>query len=201
MLADMTNFIVDTVGTLGYVGIFFMMFLESSFVPFPSEVVMIPAGYLVYKGEMNLYLAIFAGVSGSLFGALFNYYLAIKFGRQFLVKYGRYVFIKEETVHKMETYFEKHGHISTFAGRLIPAVRQYISFPAGIAKMNLFKFSLYTSLGAFIWVVILTILGYYIGENQELIHEYLRYIIIAILFLLSVGGYIYYKKNKKTAHV
>jgi len=201
MLADMTNFIVDTVGTLGYVGIFFMMFLESSFVPFPSEVVMIPAGYLVYKGEMNLYLAIFAGVSGSLFGALFNYYLAIKFGRQFLVKYGRYVFIKEETVHKMETYFEKHGHISTFAGRLIPAVRQYISFPAGIAKMNLFKFSLYTSLGAFIWVVILTILGYYIGENQELIHEYLRYIIITILFLLSVGGYIYYKKNKKTAHV
>jgi len=201
MLADMTNFIVDTVGTLGYMGIFFMMFLESSFVPFPSEVVMIPAGYLVYKGEMNLYLAILAGVAGSLFGALFNYYLAIKFGRQFLIKYGRYVFIKEETVHKMETYFEKHGHISTFAGRLIPAVRQYISFPAGIAKMNLFKFSLYTSLGAFIWVVILTVMGYYIGENQELIHEYLRYIIIGILFLLSVGGYIYYKMNKKTVHV
>jgi len=196
MLADMTNFIVDTVGTLGYMGIFFMMFLESSFVPFPSEVVMIPAGYLVYKGEMNGYAAIFAGVSGSLFGALFNYYLALKFGRQFLIKYGRFVFIKEETVLKMESYFEKHGHISTFAGRLIPAVRQYISFPAGIAKMNLLKFSFYTSLGAFIWVVILTILGYYIGENQELIHEYLRYIIASILFLLSVGGYVYYKKTR-----
>jgi len=196
MLADMTNFIVDTVGSLGYMGIFFMMFLESSFVPFPSEVVMIPAGYLVYKGEMNGYAVIFAGVSGSLFGALFNYYLALKFGRQFLIKYGRFVFIKEETVLKMESYFEKHGHISTFAGRLIPAVRQYISFPAGIAKMNLVKFSFYTSLGAFIWVVILTILGYYIGENQELIHEYLRYIIASILFLLSVGGYVYYKKTR-----
>jgi len=110
------------------------------------------------------------------------------------------MFIKEETVHKMETYFEKHGHISTFAGRLIPAVRQYISFPAGIAKMNLFKFSLYTSLGAFIWVVILTVMGYYIGENQELIHEYLRYIIFTILFLLSVGGYLYYKKHKNAVH-
>ncbi len=149
---------------------------------------------------MNGYAAIFAGVSGSLFGALFNYYLALKFGRQFLIKYGRYVFIKEETVFKMESYFAKHGHISTFAGRLIPAVRQYISFPAGIAKMNLVKFSLYTSLGAFIWVVILTILGYYIGENQELIHEYLRYIIVSILFLLSVGGYIYYKKTKNNSH-
>jgi len=201
MLADMTNFIVDTVGSLGYMGIFFMMFLESSFVPFPSEVVMIPAGYLVYKGEMNGYAAIFAGVSGSLFGALFNYYLALKFGRQFLIKYGRFVFIKEETVLKMESYFEKHGHISTFAGRLIPAVRQYISFPAGIAKMNLLKFSFYTSLGAFIWVVILTILGYYIGENQELIHEYLRYIIASILFLLSVGGYVYYKKTRTKSHV
>ncbi len=200
MLADMTNFIVDTVGSLGYMGIFFMMFLESSFVPFPSEVVMIPAGYLVYKGEMNGYAAIFAGVSGSLFGALFNYYLALKFGRQFLIKYGRFVFIKEETVLKMESYFEKHGHISTFAGRLIPAVRQYISFPAGIAKMNLVKFSFYTSLGAFIWVVILTVLGYYIGENQELIHEYLRYIIVSILFLLSVGGYIYYKKTRTKSH-
>ncbi|NQY94953.1 MAG: DedA family protein [Campylobacteraceae bacterium] len=201
MLTDMTNFIVEMVGTLGYMGIFFMMFLESSFVPFPSEVVMIPAGYLVYKGEMNAGAAIFAGVSGSLFGALFNYYLALKFGRQFLIKYGKYVFIKEETVFKMENYFEKHGPISTFAGRLIPAVRQYISFPAGIAKMNLIKFSLYTSLGACIWVVILTLLGYYIGENQELIHEYLRYIILSILFLLAVGGYLYYRKNKKATHV
>ena len=196
MLHDAVNYIVDTVGALGYVGIFFMMFLESSFFPFPSEVVMVPAGYLAYKGEMNIYLAILAGVAGSLFGALFNYFLAVKFGRVLLVKYGKYVFIKEETILKMENFFEKHGSISTFSGRLIPAVRQYISFPAGLAKMNLTLFCIYTSLGAAIWVVILTLLGYYIGDNQALIKEYLRYIIAGILFLIIAGGYVYYKRNK-----
>jgi len=196
MLHDIVNYIVDTVGALGYMGIFFMMFLESSFFPFPSEVVMIPAGYLAYKGEMNIYLAILAGVSGSLFGALFNYFLAVKFGRVLLVKYGKYVFIKEDTILKMESFFEKHGSISTFSGRLIPAVRQYISFPAGLAKMNLTLFCIYTSLGAAIWVVILTLMGYYIGDNQALIKEYLRYIIAGIIFLIAVGGYIYYKRNK-----
>ena len=196
MLEPIVNYIVDTVGALGYMGIFFMMFLESSFFPFPSEVVMIPAGYLAYKGEMNIYLAIFAGIAGSLLGALFNYYLAVKFGRVFLIKYGKYVFIKEETIVKMETFFENHGHISTFSGRLIPAVRQYISFPAGLARMNLLLFSIYTSLGAAIWVIILAILGYYLGENQALIHEYLRYIIISILVLLAIMGFTYYKKIK-----
>ena len=196
MLHEMVNYIVDMVGTLGYMGIFFMMFLESSFFPFPSEVVMIPAGYLAYKGEMNIYLAIGSGVAGSLAGALFNYYLAVRFGRVLLIKYGKYVFIKEHTISKMENFFDKHGSISTFSGRLIPAVRQYISFPAGLARMNLTLFSLYTSLGAAIWVIILALLGYFIGDNQVLIKEYLRYIIIGILFLIAVGGYIYYKKNR-----
>lgn len=190
----MVNYIVQTVGNLGYIGIFIMMFLESSFFPFPSEVVMIPAGYLAYKGEMNIYLVIIAGILGSLAGALFNYYLAIKFGRALLIKYGRYVFISEDTIVKMENFFNAHGAISTFSGRLIPGVRQYISFPAGLARMNWFIFSIYTSLGAGIWVVILTLLGYYIGGNEALIKEYLRYIILGILFLLVLGGYIYYKK-------
>lgn len=196
MLHDMVNYIVDTVGALGYMGIFFMMFLESSFFPFPSEVVMIPAGYLAYKGEMNIYLAITAGVAGSLAGALFNYYLAIRFGRVLLIKYGKYVLIKEPTIIKMENFFEQHGSISTFSGRLIPAVRQYISFPAGLARMNLALFSLYTSLGAAIWVVILTLLGYFIGDNQALITQYLRYIITIILACIVIGGYFYYKKQK-----
>ena len=175
-----------------------MMFLESSFFPFPSEVVMIPAGYLAYKGEMNIYAAIIAGVTGSLAGALFNYYLAVRFGRTLLIKYGRYVFIKEETIIKMESFFQKHGSISTFSGRLIPAVRQYISFPAGLARMNLALFSLYTSLGAAIWVIILTLLGYFIGDNQALIKEYLRYIIFGILGCLALGAYYYYKRQKRS---
>lgn len=199
MLHDIVNFIVDTVGSLGYTGIFVMMFLESSFFPFPSEVVMVPAGYLAFKGEMNIYLAVLAGIAGSLAGAVFNYFLALKYGRVFLSRYGKYVLVKEETLQKMEEFFAKHGHISTFSGRLIPAVRQYISLPAGLAKMNLWKFSLYTSLGAGIWVVILTLLGYYIGHNESLVKEYLQVIIITILALLVVGILFYIRiKNKKS---
>lgn len=199
MLHEIIDFIVKTVGDLGYWGIFMMMFLESSFFPFPSEVVMIPAGYLAYKGEMNLFLAVFAGIAGSLAGAVFNYFLAMRFGRVFIQRYGKYVLIKEETLQKMEDFFAKHGHISTFSGRLIPAVRQYISLPAGLAKMNLLKFSLYTSLGAGIWVLILALLGYFIGHNQELISEYLRIIIVAILVFLAIFILIYVRlKLKKT---
>lgn len=197
MLANIINFIVETVGSLGYAGIFIMMFLESSFFPFPSEVVMIPAGYLVHKGEMNMYLVILMGILGSLAGALFNYYLAIKLGRKVLIKYGKYFFVKEETIVKMENFFKDHGHISTFSGRLIPVIRQYISFPAGLAKMNLFVFCLYTSLGAGIWVVILAMLGYFLGDNEGLIKEYLHYIIIILLLLVSILCFFYYKRAKK----
>lgn len=199
MLTNIINFIVETVGSLGYAGIFVMMFLESSFFPFPSEVVMIPAGYLAYKGEMNIYLVVLFGILGSLAGALFNYYFAIKLGRAFLMRYGKYILISEETILKMEDFFKKHGHISTFSGRLIPVVRQYISLPAGLAKMNIFVFSIYTSLGAGIWVIILTLLGYFLGGNESLIKEYLHTIIILILILLAILGFWYYKKvkNKK----
>lgn len=163
-MGNIINFIVDLVGQLGYFGIFFMMFLESSFFPFPSEVVMIPAGYLAYKNEMNIYLAILFGILGSLSGALFNYFLALKFGRDFLIRFGKYFFFRESNMDNMDTFFKNHGDISTFIGRLIPVVRQYISLPAGITKMNLIKFSFYTSLGAGIWVIMLSVLGYYIGS-------------------------------------
>lgn len=179
MFGQIVDFIVNFVSAAGYLGIFAMMFLESSFVPFPSEVVMIPAGYLAYKGEMNAVIAVIAGIAGSLAGALFNYYLAIKFGRDFLIRFGKYFFFTESTMQKMENYFKKHGEVSTFIGRLIMGVRQYISLPAGLARMNLAKFSFYTSLGAGIWVVILTILGWYIGklfgsgfEVENIIHAF-----------------------------
>ncbi len=175
------------------------MFLESTVFPIPSEVVMIPAGYLAHKGEMNIYIVIFLGTFGSLCGALFNYYFALKFGRKFLLKYGKYFFVSPESIEKTEKFFKNHGHISTFSGRLIPGLRHYISLPAGLAKMNLFVFCFYTTLGAFLWVTILTLLGYYLGDNQELVKEYLRYLIIALLFTLAIIGFWYYKrvKNKK----
>lgn len=197
-MSSIIDFIVNLVGDLGYFGIFFMMFLESSFIPFPSEVVMIPAGYLAHKGEMNLFLAIVSGVLGSLVGALLNYFLALFLGRAFLIRYGRYFFFKEETMQKMESFFKKHGHISTFSGRLIPVIRQYISLPAGIAKMNLALFCFYTSLGAGIWVVILAFLGYFLGQNEELIKEYLHLITLGLLvcIVLLVTFYILWQKRR-----
>lgn len=197
-MSSIIDFIVNLVGDLGYFGIFFMMFLESSFIPFPSEVVMIPAGYLAHKGEMNLFLAIVSGVLGSLVGALLNYFLALFLGRAFLIRYGRYFFFKEETMQKMENFFKKHGHISTFSGRLIPVIRQYISLPAGIAKMNLALFCFYTSLGAGIWVVILAFLGYFLGQNEELIKEYLHLITLGLLvcIVLLVAFYVWWQKRR-----
>jgi len=192
-MEELVKWIVESVSALGYIGIFILMFLESSFFPFPSEVVMVPAGYLASKGEMNLVVAILAGVFGSLAGAIFNYFLAKRFGRAFLVRYGRYLFLKEDSLDKLESFFEKHGEISTFSGRLIPGVRQYISLPAGLANMDLVKFSLYTTLGASIWVVILALLGYFIGENEELIKEYLSQITWGLIVALLIIGAIYYK--------
>ncbi|MCT7548451.1 DedA family protein [Aliarcobacter butzleri] len=199
MLSNIINFIVETIGDLGYFGIFILMFLESTVFPIPSEVVMIPAGYLAHKGEMNIYIVILLGILGSLGGALFNYYFALKFGRKFLMKYGKYFLVSHESIEKTEKFFKNHGHISTFSGRLIPGLRHYISLPAGLARMNLFVFCLYTTLGATIWVIILTLLGYYIGDNEELVKEYLRYLIVGLLLCLTLLGIWYYKKIKKAS--
>lgn len=197
MLHDVINWIVETVHGWGYTGIFVMMFLESSFFPFPSEVAMIPAGYLAHQGKMDIWLAIAAGIAGSLAGALFNYWLAVKFGRPFLVRYGKYVMFKEETLERMERFFAKHGHVSTFTGRLIPAVRQYISLPAGLARMNIPMFSFYTGLGAGLWVMILAFLGYFIGDNQALLKENLTSITLATLAFVAVVITVYYFWQKR----
>ncbi|MDP1558578.1 MAG: DedA family protein [Nitrosomonas sp.] len=196
-MQDIINWIVSTVSSLGYFGIFILMLLESSFVPFPSEIIMIPAGYLAFKGEMHIMLVIPCGILGSLVGALINYYLAIKLGRPLLLHYGKYVMFKDDDLLRMEDFFFRHGHISTFTGRLIPVIRQYISLPAGLARMNLTIFCFYTSLGAGIWVIVLTLLGYYIGENELLIKEYLRDIIIILALLCLIGVIIYWNRQQK----
>ncbi len=167
MLHDVIDFIVASVSSWGYAGIFVMMFLESSFFPFPSEVAMIPAGYLAHKGEMSLILAFLAGTLGSLLGAVFNYYLCYFFGREIFLKYGKFVGITHEKMDKFEAFFNKHGEISTFNSRLIPGIRQYISLPAGLAKMNIFRFCLFTTLGAGVWCAVLLGVGYFLGSNPS----------------------------------
>ncbi len=166
---SITVWLVETIGALGYPGIFLLMTVESSALPFPSEVVMPPAGYLVFQGKMNPWLVVLAGGLGSLAGAYANYCGALYLGRPLLLQYGRFVGLAEEKLKKTEDFFRQHGEISTFIGRLLPVIRQLISIPAGLARMNHFRFAFYTSLGATIWCAILVWIGYAIGDNQQLI--------------------------------
>ena len=195
MLHDIIDFIVSSVSSWGYAGIFVMMFLESSFFPFPSEVAMIPAGYLAHKGEMSLALAFISGTLGSLLGAIFNYYLCYFFGREIVLKYGKFVGITHEKMDKFEAFFNKHGEISTFNSRLIPGIRQYISLPAGLAKMNIFRFCLFTTLGAGIWCAVLLGVGYFLGSNPD--EQTLLVITIALLAVVAMISAIYIFKQRK----
>ncbi|MDF1878286.1 DedA family protein [Sulfurimonas sp. SAG-AH-194-C20] len=197
MLHELAQTLVDLIFDWGYLGIFIMMAIESSFIPFPSEIVLIPAGYLASQGEMSIGMIMLSALGGSMVGAFVNYYLALTLGRKILIRYGKYFFIKVETLEKMENFFQKHGHISTFTGRLIPGIRQLISIPAGLARMNLAEFSLFTALGAGIWALVLILLGYYIGENQVLINTYLREITIAVILGLVIIVSVYFRIKKK----
>lgn len=197
-MKSITGWLVHTIGRLGYTGIVALMFLESSFFPFPSEVVMPPAGYLAWRGEMSFVAVIASGLFGSILGALFNYWFAIRFGRPFLMKHGKYFFVSAESLEKAEAFFERHGHISMLVGRLLPVIRQYISLPAGVARMRLDTFIFYTSLGAGLWVVVLTLVGYLLGEHQELLERYLHVLTfgsVACGMLLAAGYLLWYRRS------
>jgi len=191
------TWLVDTIGRLGYMGIIALMFLESSFFPFPSEVVIPPAGYLASKGDMNIWLVIISGIFGSLLGALFNYILALWLGRPLLIRYGKYFFLPQKRFAKVDQFFNRHGEISTFVCRLIPGIRQYISFPAGLAKMNLIRFCFYTSLGAGIWVIVLACIGFIVGNNMELVNQYSRHATLALITCITIILFFYIRKYLK----
>ena len=197
MFHQLITWIVETVGRLGYPGIVVLMFLESSFFPFPSEVIIPPAGYLAARGEMSFTLVVISGIIGSLLGALFNYWISLALGRPFLQRYGKYLLISEKTLAKVDRFFDNHGHISTLVGRLLPGIRQYISLPAGMARMDLFLFVLFTSLGAGIWVLVLATVGYLVGYNQELLNLYLHKTVWAMIGLSVVFtiGYLAWRKR------
>jgi len=203
MLIELFSQLIQTllviIKELGYIGIFIGMTIESSFFPFPSEIILIPAGALVAKGEMSFWLVFFAGVLGSLVGALINYFLALFLGRKaidlLISKYGKILFISKKNLNKSEDYFEKHGSITTFIGRLIVGIRQLISLPAGFAKMNLLKFCIFTSLGAGIWTVILIYIGYFLGSDIEPIQKITISLILLLVSLIILIIYLLKKKR------
>jgi len=187
----------------GYLGIFFLMALESTLVPIPSEVIIPPAAYLAYKGKLSLSGIILSGTLGSLAGSLANYFIALKIGRPailyFIKKYGKIFLLTEKAFYKIERFWDNHGHISVFIGRLLPGFRHVISIPAGFAKMNIYLFSFFTTLGAGIWCIFLAFCGYFFGKNEVLLKEYLHkgsYGII-IFCIVLIAFYIKFKlKNQ-----
>ena len=195
---EIINWLLTTIGTMGYPGIFILMAMESSVIPVPSELVMPPAGYLAHQGEMNIWVSILMGTLGSLVGAYANYFTAHYLGRPLVLKYGRYVWITEEKFAKVERFFQRHGEISTFIGRLLPVIRHLISLPAGLAGMNHLKFSLYTLLGAGLWCTVLAVIGYVIGKEQALIMKYSHQAVIGVLIFsaLLVSGYVWRYRKK-----
>jgi len=193
---ELMIWLVNTIGALGYPGIFLLMAMESSVIPVPSELIMPPAGYLAQQGQMNMAIVILCGTAGSLVGAYANYYAAHYLGRPLVLKYGKYVWITEAKFAKVERFFKDHGEVSTFIGRLLPVVRHLISLPAGLAGMNHLKFTLYTLLGAGLWVTVLSFIGYFIGAQRELIMQYSNQALIGAV-LLSVTIIIVYVWNHR----
>ena len=184
----------NTVGQLGYPGIVMLMALESSFFPFPSEVVIPPAAYLASSGKMHLGMVIFCGTLGSLLGAVFNYWIALKFGRPFLERYGKYLLVNHSALEKADRFFERHGHISTFIGRLLPGIRQYISLPAGLAHMGIFTFCAATVLGAGLWVTVLAGLGFWFGRNEQQVLQNLNWVTLILAAGCGVIVFFYWRK-------
>jgi membrane protein DedA with SNARE-associated domain len=191
---------------INYGTITLLMAIESSFIPFPSEIVIPPAAWKAAQGDLNVWLVFFFGTLGALIGALFNYYVALFVGRKIIYKLAdtriaNLMLINPSSIEKVEEYFRKHGKISTFIGRLVPAIRQLISIPAGLCKMNMRDFLIYTTLGAMIWNAILAALGYFLYSQKELLEKYYSELSVAFLILgVLVVGWLVYKSfsyNKK----
>jgi membrane protein DedA with SNARE-associated domain len=209
MLERMSLWLVGAIGDMGYVGLVLLMAMESSVLPVPSELVMPPAGYLAYQGEMNIWIALACGIVGSMVGAYANYWVAARLGRWVFVRYGRFVLLTERSLERTEKFFESHGEIATFVGRLFPVIRHLISIPAGLARMRLDKFFLYTAAGAGIWCAVLLGIGWLIGRvgatrsREELNEVATRYAHQAILWMVPitivvVGGYVLlYRKRRR----
>ena len=191
---------------ISYLTVFLLMAIEGSFIPFPSEVVIPPAAWKAAQGDLNVYMVVVAGTAGALAGSLINYFLSYYLGRKIVYAFAdtrvaRMLLITPEKVEKAEHYFVKHGRSSTFIGRLVPGVRQLISIPAGLSKMPLKDFIVYTLLGAGIWNIILAALGYFLYSQKELLDLYYKELsyIMLVLGILFVAYLIFSGMRKKAS--
>ncbi len=204
MLEQFLTWLVETIGRLGYPGIVVLMAIESSVVPLPSELVMPPAGYLVALGRMNAALALGAAVLGGLLGSYANYWVASRLGRWVFVRYGRWVLVSERSLERSERFFARHGPIAVFVSRLFPVLRHLISIPAGIARMPLGLFFLYTGVGAGIWAAILMAIGWVIGKegralSREQVTTYSHHAVLILIpvVVVLIAGYVLWQRRRR----
>lgn len=199
MLEQLSGFIIDIIESTGYIGIFILMTLESALIPIPSEVTMPFAGYLAQNGSLSFFLVVLIGTLGNLVGSLIayavGYYLEETVIVRLIEKYGKFILLSKHEYFRAVGWYKRYGNSITFFSRLLPAVRTFISLPAGLAEMNIWKFSLYTFLGSFIWSAILTYVGYYLGKKWNIIGPVFEqfHVVIIIVF---IGGALYYINHK-----
>lgn len=176
ILKPVVDFVISIISNLGYAGVIFLMVLDSAMIPIPSEIILVFSGYLVTTGTFEPISIILAGSFGNVVGSILTYYFGLKFGRLFILRFGKYFFIKEHHLEYTEKLFQKFGDKISFLGRLLPAIRTYISLPCGLAKMNLLKYSIYTFIGSAIWNTIFTYIGIQLGSKWQEIDNYSIYL-------------------------
>jgi membrane protein DedA with SNARE-associated domain len=200
MLSFLTTLILNAISSTGYTGIFILMTLESVFIPIPSEITMPFGGFLASQHSLTFLGVVLAGTIGNLIGSLIGYYIGYVLKEErvqkLIRKYGKYVLIEEKEYIQSARWFKKYGNSVVFFSRLMPAVRTFISLPAGILRMNIWRFSIYTLIGSFIWSYLLTYIGFYLGENwnalQPIFHK--LHTVIVILIIIGVVYFLYKKR-------
>lgn len=197
ILSAIAHFVTHTISSMGYLGVVILMAIESAMIPLPSEVIMPFSGYLASEGRFSLLGLALAGASGNLAGSWVAYYIGKWGGYPFLEKYGRYVLISPKDIKMAESWFERYGEATAFFSRLLPVVRTFISFPAGVARMNIWRFSFFTFLGALPFSYLLAYIGYKMGENWESLSDIWHKFDYAILILIVLGVIIWIRRHTK----
>jgi len=195
ILSILAGFIVSTISALGYGGVVLLMAIESANIPLPSEIIMPFAGFLVARGELNLILVGLAGAVGCVVGSVFSYWLGMVGGRPLIEKYGKYILISHHDLDLADNWFKKRGEATVFVGRLLPVVRTFISFPAGIAKMHFWRFILYSFLGSLPWCIVLAYIGEKMGDNWDSLRPWFHKFDYLILGLIILGLVWYIRRH------
>ncbi len=202
IVETVSNWIIAVIEQLGYAGVFVAMGIESACIPLPSEVIMPFAGYVAWEGRLTVFGVAVAGTLGCLAGSLVAYYVGAYGGRPLLDRYGKYVLIRKGELDRAHTWFEKHGEITVLVSRVLPIIRTFISLPAGIARMDVKKFSIYTILGSFPWCLALAYVGVFLGPHWSDVEQFFRYLdIVVVAGLVVVAGYLIYHREHITSRI